>query len=214
MPGARVGVLLLPACPKDAPAVPGGQGPEDAAAGRGWTAPGRLPGSSSSRERLECRSPSPHSQPLFTPWLGTKEMQKGEGRLGRKKKKKEAKAKEGIWAAGEEGRRLPEDPTELASVRISTAVPKAQNKHGGNASSLQTRAALSLPSRAPSAARQAPRRAGVGDRLRGRERVPRPFPSGTQRLPEHAGQITDLPLLRWWKTNPKISVWNLGATSN
>lgn len=167
-------------------------------AGSGWSAEALLP------------TPSPSSHRGWE----QKKCKKEKVAWKERKKKKEAKAKEGIWAAGEEGRRLPEDPTELASVRISTAVPKAQNKHGGNACSLQTRATLSLLSRAPSAACQAPRRAGVGDRLCGCERVPRPFPSGTQRLPEHAGQITVLLLLQWWKMNPKISVWNLGATSN
>lgn len=197
--------------------MPGGQAPEDAAAGRCWTTPGRLPDGSSSWERLERRSPSPSSQPLFTPRLGTKETQKGEGCLEKKRKKKKrvkAKAEGGIWAAGGEGRRLPEDPAELASVRISTAVPRAQNKHGGNACYLQTCVTLSPPSRVPSASRQVSRRAGVGDRARGHERVPTPFPSDTQRGPEHARQIRDLLLLQWQKMNPKISMWNFRATNN
>lgn len=65
---------------------------------------------------------------------------------GKKERKQEAEG--GASASGGEGRRLPEDPAELASVKISTAVPRAQNKHIGNACSLRNRAALPAPSRA------------------------------------------------------------------
>lgn len=140
-------------------------------AGSGWSAEALLP------------TPSPSSHPGWE----QKKCKKEKVAWKERKKKKEAKAKEGIWAAGEEGRRLPEDPTELASVRISTAVPKAQNKHGGNACSLQTRATLSLLSRAPSAACQAPRRAGVGTGCVAVSASPGPFqvaPSGSQSTPD------------------------------
>lgn len=68
-------------------------------------------------------------------------QREAERRQAHGKKEQKARRRGGGSGSGGEGRRLPEDPAELASVKISTAVPRAQNKHIGNARALQIHAA-------------------------------------------------------------------------
>lgn len=128
-------------------------------------------------------------------------LQTKEGRKETGTRKREQKAEEGGGSGSEgEGRRLPEDPAELASVKISTAVPRAQNKHIGNARALQSRAARaksrSVPPPAPHPALLDGSSRGVPALLTARQ-----HPAAPASQTQHCH-----PLLQWRKTNPKGSI--------